>query len=172
MVNAYTEFRRVEQELSLYGHISGMGERNGRERRERRTREMRNSAGAAAKRVRGSRNSVFNINLRPRLAERGRRIKLGILRKATRPHIRRIVIRPSRVLLSLRAVISNSLHSPSGILGSFHETPLVPKLLHAPVGITPVAGGRGQREGKRRECCRENIFFPPRNVFRRCHSAE
>lgn len=107
MVNAYTEFRRVEQELSLYGHISGMGERNGaRERRERRTRDEESGRSRAAKRARESRNSVFNINLRPRSARRGRAsarwIKLGILRKETRPHIRRIVIRPLHVLLPSR----------------------------------------------------------------------
>lgn len=41
----------------------------------------------------------------------------------------------------------------------------MPKLLHAPVGITLVAEAEGrEKEGKGekvRECCRENIFFPP-----------
>jgi len=43
MVNAYTEFLRVEQELSLYGRIPGKEET--RERRGRRI-EMKNPAGA------------------------------------------------------------------------------------------------------------------------------
>lgn len=98
----------------------------------------------------------FQHQFTPTFSRRARTrwIKLGILRKETRPHIRRIVIRPLHSLVAVAAFLSLALSpsssllreplvlSPSGILGFLlRETPLVPKLLRAPVGITPVYRG-------------------------------
>lgn len=49
MVNAYTEFLRVEQELSLYGYLRrtrGEEEEEGSEREEERDRKEESGAGA------------------------------------------------------------------------------------------------------------------------------
>lgn len=90
----------------FFGQEKGEGGRSGDEDHGGDPKRKNPAETPAVKAERVSRNSVFNINLRPRsllqnanertnaAPARARRIKLGILRKETRPHIRRIVIRP------------------------------------------------------------------------------
>lgn len=59
MVNAYTEFLRVEQELSLYGHISGKGEETGEAGRVDRDEE----SGRSRLSARENRETLFSTSI-------------------------------------------------------------------------------------------------------------
>lgn len=64
MVNAYTEFLRVEQELSLYGYLRrtrGEEEEEGSEREEERDRKEESGAGAGWLSV--SRETLFSTSI-------------------------------------------------------------------------------------------------------------
>lgn len=180
MVNAYTEFLRVEQELSLYGYLRGGKGAEGRgDANERRKGIERKNpepelwlwlAGwlsvLAHTRVE---KLCFQHQFTPTFSRRARTrwIKLGILRKETRPHIRRIVIRPLHSLVAVAAFLSLALTASSSLLAnlsfsrppgflvsSFAKRPLCRSYFALPWGLPRFTGaeeGRGKQRGRKGE---------------------
>lgn len=111
----------------------------------------------------------FQHQFTPTFSRRARTrwIKLGILRKETRPHIRRIVIRPLHSLVAVAAFLSLALSVSSSLLASlsfsrppgflvssFAKRPLCRSYFALPWGLPGLPGaeeGKGRHRGGKRE---------------------
>lgn len=155
MVNAYTEFLRVEQELSLYGHISGKGEARGA--RERETRNRDEESGRCRLSARENRETLFSASIYAHVlqtrARRIRDIKKGDATayspncNSTLAHPLAYLPVPPRSSPSSRTLF----HSPSGILGSFPaKRPLCRSYFTLLWGLPRLPGPKAERRRERR----------------------
>lgn len=184
MVNAYTEFLRVEQELSLYGYLRDERGRGGGRGAGERDRKEESGDGWLVGWLSAREKLCFQHQFTPTFSRRARTrwIKLGILRKETRPHIRRIVIRPLHSLVAAASLPHSPLlafsRPPGFLVSSFAKRPLCRSYFALPWGLPGLPEERGRRlekgRGKRERIVRvlSRKYLFPRNVFRRCHSAE
>lgn len=156
--------------------ISGGKRAEGKGRQREKERDRKEESGAGAGCVAGWLSVLahtrveklcFQHQFTPTFSRRARTrwIKLGILRKETRPHIRRIVIRPLHSLVAVAAFLSLALSASSSLLAnlsfsrppgflvsSFAKRPLCRSYFALPWGLPGLPGLKkeeGNSEGER-----------------------
>lgn len=166
----------------ISGGKGAEGREGGRQREKERDRKEESGAGAGC--VAGWLSVLahtrveklcFQHQFTPTFSRRARTrwIKLGILRKETRPHIRRIVIRPLHSLVAVAAFLSLALTASSSLLAnlsfsrppgflvsSFAKRPLCRSYFALPWGLPGLPGlkkeeGNSEGERERRQRKRE-----------------